>query len=403
MKPQTAILVGLNLLVFSLGIGLYVHKGKLPEPPPAIVQPQPDSTVTPIPPDPVKPPISFTISSPRPSYMNYAATVAKLKEWNSQAPELTEVGTYGKTSRGQDIYYLRICDKRSTAQKPKVLLTACIHGNEPLASSTVMWWAGTMLESYSKDEAVRKLLDERDIYIVPVVSPDSYPSSRHVDGVDPNRDFPGPSRPNHQSKAPVAALQGFFLKIRPNAVISGHTWGRVYLTPYGDKMANPENKDEYDRIVGQMKTLSGYRMIRACDMYGPGGGLNNPPIRGGVSEHDGEEATQCDCMCRHMGVDGKYGSPIYGSEVDWYYRNKAFAIVMEFGTHQRIPSDADTKTEFDMTYKAALHFVKEAPLVEVRSSAYTAGWDDRPSVSDQWKPKAMPKAGIKEYSSRREE
>lgn len=373
MRPATAILVGLNLMLFTVGIGLYIHKGNVVKTPPPIVQQQPENPVSPIPPDVVKPPISFTIASPRPSYMNYAATVAKLKEWNNQAPELTEVGTYGKTSRGQDIYYLRIYNKRNTGEKPRVLLTACIHGNEPLASSTVMWWTGTMLESYSKDESIRKLLDERDIYIVPVVSPDSYPSSRHVNGVDPNRDFPGPSRPNHQSKPPVAAIQGFFHKISPNAVISGHTWGRVYLTPYGDKMAHSENKEDYDRIVGQMKTLSGYRMIRACDMYGPGGGLNNPPIKAGIEEHDGEE-TQCSCMCRHMGLDGKYGTPIYGSEVDWYYRNKAFAIVMEFGTHQRIPSDSDTKTEFDKTYTSALHFIKEAPLVQHKAPV---SWDTR--------------------------
>lgn len=401
MKPVTAILVGLNLVLFTLGVGLYVHKGKVATPPPAIVQKQPENQVTPVPPDQTKPPINFTITNARPSYMNYSATVAKLKEWNTQAPELTEVGTYGKTSRGQDIYYLRIFNKRNTVEKPKVLLTACIHGNEPLASSTVMWWAGTLLESYSSEDSIRKLLDERDIYVVPVVSPDSYPSSRHVDGVDPNRDFPGPSRPSHKSKAPVAAIQDFFLRIKPNAVISGHTWGRVYLTPYGDKMAYSENRDDYDRIVGQMKTLSGYRMIRACDMYGPGGGLNNPPIRAGagIDEYDGE-GTQCSCMCRHMGEEGKYGTPIYGSEVDWYYRNKALAIVMEFGTHQRIPTDADTKTEFDMTYKAALVWIREAPIVQIKAPV---SWDGLPSVQSQWNPQSMPKAAVKESSSRREE
>ena len=110
-------------------------------------------------------------------------------------------------------------------------------------------------------------------------------------------------------------------------------------------MEHSENKADYDRIVGQMCKLSGYRMMRACDMYGANG-LNNPPIRA-------------------MG-EGNYGLPIHGTEVDWYYRNKAFSIVMEFGTHQRIPTVTDTKTEFDKTWNAALLFIQEGPKVTIK-------------------------------------
>lgn len=296
-------------------------------------------------------PIQNKIANAHPSYMNYEKTVDQLRQWNKEAPEMTEVGTYGKSSRGKDCYYLRICNKRfsAVADKPKVLVTACIHGNEPLASSTTMWYIGTMLEKYGKDEAITQLLDSRDLYFVPVLSPDSYPNSRHVDGVDPNRDFPGPTRPNHKSCAPVKAIQDLFMKIRPNAVISGHTWGRVYLTPHGDKMENCPDHEAIMTVMNKVKGLTGYRCIRACDMYGPGGGLNNPPIR-----HAGE---------------GDHGSlPIIGTEVDWYYRNGAFAIVCEYGTHQRIPSDADTKTEFDKTFGGFLVFIKEAPLVRLNPS-----------------------------------
>jgi hypothetical protein len=74
-----------------------------------------------------------------------------------------------------------------------------------------------------------------------------------------------------------------------------------------------------------------------------------------------------------------YNSPIYGTEVDWYYRNGAFAttpnrkrihrgafaIVMEFGTHQHIPSQSDIDSEFRRTFQAVLYFIKEAPLVEI--------------------------------------
>jgi hypothetical protein len=80
----------------------------------------------------------------------------------------------------------------------------------------------------------------------------------------------------------------------------------------------------------EMGSLSRYRVQRACEMY---------------------------------------NRPIYGTEVDWYYRGGAFAIVMEFGTHQRVPSQSDIDSEFQRTFKAVLYFIKEAPLVEIKQYA----------------------------------
>lgn len=322
---------------------LLLFSDKKPAPivtnPPVFVQPY-----VPPPQQPVRP--SQQISVQVPGYLDYSATVQQLQKWNQEAPELTEVGTYGKSSQGKDIYFIRVNNQRITQPKPIVLITACIHGNEPHASSTVMGYIGTLLSRYGKDGAISNLIDSRDIYFVPVVSPDSYPNSRHVDGVDPNRNFPTENDPEKISVAPVKALRDFFLKIKPNAVISGHTWGRVYLIPYGDKMANTPHHADFQRIVGQMATMSRYRMMRACDLYQGNGGLNIDPIR--------------TCM------DYDYLTPIFGSELDWYYRNGAMGIVLEAGTHQRIPSQAETQEEFERTFPAILHFIQEAPLVKLR-------------------------------------
>lgn len=353
MKNPLLVLLLVNVLVLCGGI--YIVKTKKSAQPvdnaPVIVQPQENQLKNPS----ELPKINYKITKPQPSFQQYPAIVEQLKQWNSEAPALTEVGTYGKSAKGKDLYYIRIFNKKyaNIAEKPRVMITACIHGNEPLSASTTMWYIGTILDKYGDDPEITELVDSRDIYFVPVVSPDSYPSSRHVDGVDPNRDFPGPTNPTRKSTPAVAAVQDLFLKIKPRAVISGHTWGRVYLIPYGDKMQNCPDHTHYERIVGQMAKTSGYRWIRACDMYSAKGGLNVAPIRRslGVRQYAFETSI-----------------PIHGSEVDWYYRNGAMAIVCEFGEHQRVPSDADTRTEFDKTFRAMLHFVKEAPIVQLSPS-----------------------------------
>lgn len=320
MSNRAITLILLNVLIFNAGIiVLALKKDETPVQPsvtqesvvPIIVQPDP---------------INYKIDQPVPEFLQYGATLARLRQWHEQAPKLTEIGTYGKSSKGSDLFFFRITNPEKTDKKV-VLITACIHGNEPLSASTVMGYIGTVLDKYGDDPQITELVDTRDLYFVPIVSPDSYPNSRQVDGVDPNRNFPTRTNPNHQSVPPVKALQQLFSKIKPQAVISGHTYGRIYLTPWGDQNPVCPNEADYQRIVGEMARLSQYRMQRACQMY---------------------------------------GRPIYGTEVDWYYRNGAMAIVMEFGTHQSVPARDDIEHEFNRTFGAVLFFIKEAPMVEIK-------------------------------------
>lgn len=260
-----------------------------------------------------------------PYHLNYKNIVEQLKTWEKEVPDLTEVGTYGQSSRGNDLYYIKLTNEKITNKKPTVLITACIHGNEPLATATVMGYIGTILSSHhQKDKEILELMKNREIWFIPLVSPDTFVVSRALDGVDPNRDFPTAKNPNKQSTPSVMALRNFYEKHKFNAVASGHTWGRQYLIPYGDSYDPPPHINEYRQIVGEMASMSNYQMITPKEIY---------------------------------------KKAIFGTELDWFYRNGAFAIVIEFGTHQKIPSKADVDEEFRRTYKAILLFMDKAPLL----------------------------------------
>lgn len=341
MRFPILLLIALNMIMLSAGLIGLSHKkqSSLPEPTittPIVEEEAPKEKETPK-------PINYTLKDPRPSYLDYSDTAAKLAEWEQEAPELAEVGIYGKSTRGASLSYIRVTNERLQEEKKRVLITACIHGNEPLCASTLMQVIGNLMDKYGDDEQVTKLLDTREIYFVPVVSPDSYPHSREVDGVDPNRDFPHPKSPNHRSVAPVAALQEFFMKIRPQAVISGHTSGRFFLIPWGDQMQNCPDHDSYVRIVSEMSKQTGYRWLRACDLYGG--------------------------AFPRMQVSYR---PVYGGELDWYYRNGAMTIVIEFGLHQQIPSERDVFEEANKTNAAILYFIEEAPKIEKTAELRTA-------------------------------
>jgi hypothetical protein len=292
---------------------------KKPETPPVAVLPSQEPLA----------PTKFDISNPVPNHQSYTEIVAQVKQWNTEAPGITEVGTYGTSSKGLPLYYLRVRNPGIRGLMPKVLLTSCIHGNEPHATSTMMGFIGTVLSKYGRDEVITNLVDSRDIFFVPVVCPDSYPNSRTSDGVDPNRDFPTPQNPNKQSVASVAAIRSLFVQHKFKAVISGHTLGRVLLHPFGDTRSPSPNDDDFKRLVGKMASLCGYRVEAAHQLY---------------------------------------GRPIYGTEVDWYYRNGAFPIVMEFGDHQRPATPSEIRQELDRTFNGILYFITEAPMVDIKSA-----------------------------------
>lgn len=260
-------------------------------------------------------------------HQEYDEIVETLKSWESKAPDLLEIGTFGRTTKGREQHYIRISNECTPSDKV-VMITACIHGNEPLSTSVLMACVGRMVSLYGKDDDITRLVDSRTVYFVPVVSPDTYPHSRHVDGVDPNRDFPTLKDPDRKSVPPVGNLREFFLNVRPRGVLSGHTYGRVYLVPWGDSRKDNPCKEEYERVALEMGSMSDYRHIRACDLY---------------------------------------GSPIFGTETDWYHRNGAFAMVMEIGTHQRKASKKEVEAETDRVFGAVMHFVRESAEVDLKS------------------------------------
>lgn len=256
-------------------------------------------------------------------HKSYEKIITLFKEWEAKSENFIEVKTYGKTSGNLDQYYIRISNETSPGEKV-VLLTASTHGNEPLSTSVMIAYIGSMLNFYGKNKEITEILNSTTIYFVPVVSPDSYPDKRNVDNVDPNRNFPTLKNPQKESVVPIKNLQKLFLEIKPNSVLSGHTYGRLFLIPWGDSVIDNPNYLEYKSIVDRMSEISKYGNKKASQLY---------------------------------------GKPIFGTEIDWYHRNGAFAIVVEFGTHQRKPSLADTKEEFNRTFDSFIYFLEESTKV----------------------------------------
>lgn len=323
MKNDFSKLLLVGILSLALVFTFNLKIKSYPEPK---FTPVPEKTAPEPKPELPKEPSSPKISNPIPQHLSYPQTVEQLKNWNKEAPDLTEVSTYGQSKKGTDLFYIRINNKLDKKTKPVLLITACIHGNETWSAGITMGYIGNLLKNYTNDPKIKELVNSRDIYFIPVVSPDSYTLQRFVDGVDPNRDFPTPKNKAHQSTTSVAALREFYWKIKPHAVLSGHTYGRLFLIPYGDQYGKNPNQSDYDAIVGKMAKMANYKMIHCSELY---------------------------------------KSPIDGTEVDWFYRNGSFAAVIEYGTHQHKPSLKEIKDELQRTQDAITYFIEKTPDIKI--------------------------------------
>ncbi len=153
------------------------------------------------------------------------------------------------------------------ARRPRVLITANMHGNEVIGSEVAL----ALLERLCAPELpgqARELLDLADVTVVPVVNPDGREASvtawksgwpgkstprcnRH--GVDLNRNFPFPREardvwyplsgtrvswlPWYRGAYPLsepesAGLADLCRRIRPVAAVNLHSVGRYFLYPY---------------------------------------------------------------------------------------------------------------------------------------------------------------------------
>jgi murein tripeptide amidase MpaA len=89
---------------------------------------------------------------------------------------VSQAETIGMSVEGAPIQAYRICAQEATAtQKPEVLYTALHHAREPGGASSLIYFLWSLLENSqdNKPEA-RYLLNNRQLYVVPMVNPDGY-------------------------------------------------------------------------------------------------------------------------------------------------------------------------------------------------------------------------------------
>ncbi len=113
------------------------------------------------------------------------------------------------THEGRFQYWVRISDNAHINEnEPEVLYTGGHHSNEPISVQQTIFFMWYLLENYSTDNEIKHLVNNSELYFIPVVNPDGYKYNHQnnpngggmwrknrrdngsgIFGVDPNRNY----------------------------------------------------------------------------------------------------------------------------------------------------------------------------------------------------------------------
>ncbi|NWF50368.1 MAG: immune inhibitor A [Ignavibacteriaceae bacterium] len=267
-------------------------------------------------------------------FYTYQEIVNNLDSMYVKYPNLiTPKFSIGTSIEGRTIWAVKISDNPNvTENEPRVGYDALIHAREPASMSTLLYFMWYLLENYSSDPEATYLVNNREIFCVPVFNPDGYEYNRQTNpngggmwrknrrnngscyGVDLNRNFTykwgydnigssnNPCDETYRgasagSEPETQAVMNFIIGKNIKTYMNMHSYQDAYLYPWGYiNQACPDEPTYIDFCI-DMTSYNGFQ-------YGTGG-----QILGYVSN---------------------------GSSRDWLYgeqtvKNKIFGYTMEIG------------------------------------------------------------------------
>lgn len=186
----------------------------------------------------------------------------ELHELQARHPDLVRVERIGTSVLGQDVWGVRVHaapDALPLDARPRVVVLAGLHGDEPMASEAAMRILRALVDAYAREEEATGLLEARDVYVVPLANPDGnlLGVRGNARGVDLDRDFPtaaggagalmlatSGAAPQPETQALVETLR----RLDPDVVLDLHAGARRVLHPWSEGPHAPPDAPVYARI-----------------------------------------------------------------------------------------------------------------------------------------------------------
>ncbi len=125
-------------------------------------------------------------------YHTYAQTVYLMDSIASANPSICKLDTIGYSVQGRLILAMKISDNPGIKEdEAEVRIVGCHHGNEWPASEIPLFLIAYLTERYNTDSYVHYLVNNREIWIMPMLNPDGHElhQRENANNIDLNRNY----------------------------------------------------------------------------------------------------------------------------------------------------------------------------------------------------------------------
>ena len=128
----------------------------------------------------------------RGEYHSYSELTTDFQALTTSYPDLCRLFDIGTSVQGRTLWALEITDYPDSHEvEPEVRLIGAHHGNEDISVEVPYDIAHHLLENYTTDPDIANLVDNYEIWIIPMMNPDGLEngSRENANGVDLNRNY----------------------------------------------------------------------------------------------------------------------------------------------------------------------------------------------------------------------
>jgi hypothetical protein len=236
-------------------------------------------------------------------YLTYKEMQDTLQALATAYPAICSTFSLGPTPEGRPLWCIKISDNVGTTEaEPACFFNGATHAREPLSTHCCVAFAARLLSEYGKDSVSTWLVNNREIYIVPVMNPDGYVYNSDSGGaesnwrknrrgpvppdigVDLNRnygykwgyDYWGSSQrpwdetyrgPGPFSEPETKMVRDFLATFRPRDCMDLHAFGQYNMYPWGYGNVPPPDQAMLEAVVDTFQANNHYPISLTGQVY----------------------------------------------------------------------------------------------------------------------------------------
>ncbi len=205
----------------------------------------------------------------------YKVVVDKLNQMQVAHSAISQVFSIGKNAQGEDILAIRVSTNPTQMDTSKIghIVVSTHHGNELAAPEFTLAFIDDLLARFQSDELYRGKLADTEWTIIPVLNISGYNNAnRNENGMDPNRDYPGPCISATGGRVGSIKTLMQFLGTRTfSGSLTVHGYAAALTYPWGVSVHNTHSSDHnlFEKITRKAAEQNGYQYGTSTDVVYP--------------------------------------------------------------------------------------------------------------------------------------